>query len=276
MTHFALTRRQGLIGLAGLAASLSVTVSATGTMAQSAASKTFVLVHGAWHGGWCWHKVIPQLLAQGHRVYAPSLTGLGDRSHLITPETDLGTHVSDIVNLLEFNDLKNVILVGHSYAGMVITGVAAKAAVRIGHLVYLDAFLPEDGMSLNDYMSDKGREIFAANARDHGDGWRLPFDGSFTLEGLGVSDPTDQDWMRPRLTDQPYASFTQAVEVPEGLWDAVRGSYVLCSRRPHYIAMAERAVAMGFARAGLQDKGHDAMVTQPDEVAEVLLKLASA
>jgi pimeloyl-ACP methyl ester carboxylesterase len=108
----------------------------------------FVLVHGGGHGGWCYNKLSPLLRAERHLVFAPSLTGCGDRKHLITADVDLDTHITDIVNLMEYEDLSDVILVGHSYGGMVITGVADRAHDRIRELVYLDAAHPKDGQSL--------------------------------------------------------------------------------------------------------------------------------
>ena len=106
---------------------------------------TYVLVHGAWHGGWCWNRVAPLLRAKGHDVYTPTLTGLGERVHLASPEVDLSTHVTDVVNVIEFEDLRNVILMGHSYGGQVITGVAGVIPQRIAQLAYLDAVVPNDG-----------------------------------------------------------------------------------------------------------------------------------
>src|SRR5437660_801825 len=108
---------------------------------------TFVLVHGAWHGGWCWRKLMPLLRSAGHAVWTPTLTGLGERAHLGNPDVGLSTHVQDVVNVLEYEDLSNVVLVGHSYGGMVITGVAHQMPGRLAHLVYLDAFVPKDGQS---------------------------------------------------------------------------------------------------------------------------------
>ena len=111
---------------------------------------TFVLVHGGWHGGWCWQKVIPFLEAAGHEVYAPTLTGLAERASELSPDIGLDTHIQDIVGLLEEKDLQGVILVGHSYGGMVITGVVDAVPERIAHLVYLDTFVPRDGESMVD------------------------------------------------------------------------------------------------------------------------------
>jgi pimeloyl-ACP methyl ester carboxylesterase len=109
-------------------------------------------VHGAWHGGWCWEKVTPLLTAAGHRVYTPTLTGLGDRAHLARPDVNLDTHIQDVVAFLEMEDLRDVMLVGHSYAGMVISAVAERARPRLRSLVYLDAFVPENGKRMIDYI----------------------------------------------------------------------------------------------------------------------------
>jgi pimeloyl-ACP methyl ester carboxylesterase len=116
---------------------------------------TYVLIHGGWHGGWCWARVAPILRAAGHDVYAPSLTGLGDRVHLLSPSVRLETHIEDVLGVLSYEDLRDVVLVGHSYGGMVITGVADRAADRVSHLVYLDAFVPRDGECLLDLLPEE-------------------------------------------------------------------------------------------------------------------------
>ncbi|NJO04219.1 MAG: alpha/beta fold hydrolase [Chloroflexaceae bacterium] len=140
-------------------------------------SVTFVLVHGGWHGGWCWKKLTPLVQATGHTVLTPTLTGMGERAHLLNPEIDLDLHIQDIVAVLEYEDLREVVLVGHSYGGMVIAGVAERATERLAHLVYLDAFLPENGKALQDYA-------FLPPTRDD-DGWRvLPYTGSPGMFGV--------------------------------------------------------------------------------------------
>src|SRR6202142_823809 len=128
---------------------------------------TFVLVHGAWFGGWCWQKVIPLLESAGHEVYAPTLTGLAERASELSPEVGLDTHIQDIVGLLEEKNLHGVILVGHSYAGMVITGVVDQVPERIAHLVYLDTFVPRDGESMAS-ISPIVNWIFHKQVRDGG------------------------------------------------------------------------------------------------------------
>jgi pimeloyl-ACP methyl ester carboxylesterase len=233
-----------------------------------------VLVHGAWHGGWCWKKLRPLLEQAGHPVFTPTLTGLGDRRHLLNPTIGLRTHVEDVCNLLELEDLSDVVLVGHSYAGMVVSGVAAAVPQRIDRLVYLDAFLPQDGKSLNDYVPAMvpGYERSVAAT---GDGWRLPFAGALTLEALGITEPADIAWMEPRMGDQPYRTFIDPVAAPERTLGKLERVYILSSSRPHYLAAAERARALGFSIVNVPGAGHDVMVTRPAELAGALLRLAA-
>src|SRR5690348_13524991 len=129
-----------------------------------------VLVHGGWIGGWCWQRVTPLLVAARHRVYTPTLTGLGERAHLLTQEIDLSTHIQDVVGLIECEELENVVLVGQSYAGMVITGVADRMAARLSRLVYLDAFVPQDGQCLADLVPAEVMANLQEGARKAGDG----------------------------------------------------------------------------------------------------------
>ena len=142
--------RRSVLKSAVAATAFAAAAGAPPAAAQQRRKSTFVLVHGAWHGGWCWQRVTPLLRAAGHEVYAPTLTGLGERDHLASRGTSLATHIVDIADTLQMEDLKDVVLVGHSYGGMVITGVADRSRARIRSLVYLDAFVPENGKSLLD------------------------------------------------------------------------------------------------------------------------------
>lgn len=135
-------------GLAGAAAALVPPVRAAEIAADPASRPAFVLVHGAWHGGWCWSRVAARLRAAGHAVHTPTLTGLGERRHLLSPQVNLDTHIADVVNLLECEELQNVVLVGHSYGGIVISGAADRARDRLRQLVFLDALLLDSGKSL--------------------------------------------------------------------------------------------------------------------------------
>ena len=238
---------------------------------KSTKKATFVLVHGAWHGGWCWRKVTPLLQDAGHEVFTPTLTGLGDRSHLIHPLIDLSTHIQDITAMLEYEDLHNVILVGHSYGGMVIAGVAAKAETRLSQLIYLDAFLPENGKSLRDYADGAALDEWV---QDNGAGWRHSYTFLGTAaEVFGIKDSMDLAWLVPRLGDQPYRTFTEPVELATDSGKSLRQSYIHLTEAPFFTEAATRAKKHGFRLRELFSAGHDAMVTQPEELAKILLEL---
>jgi pimeloyl-ACP methyl ester carboxylesterase len=228
---------------------------------------TFVLVHGAWHGGWCWVKVRRLLTDAAHVVYTPTLTGLGERAHLARPEVDLETHVQDVVAVLETEELRNVVLAGHSYGGMVISGVAARVKNRIERLVYLDAFVPGAGESVFSLMPPERAEAFRKAAAE-ADGWRIapPLPARF-----GVTSQRDTDWLQRRLVPQPLRTFEQALATaPAG--DLAR-TYVYCSK-------PATGTFDRFAEALRDDRkwkfhdvktGHDAMVTAPGETAKILM-----
>ena len=176
------------------------------------ATHTFVLVHGAWHGGWCWRRVSDRLLTAGHRVFTPTLTGLADRAHLLTPEVNLMTHVQDVVGLIQSEELEDIVLCGHSYGGMVITGVAEALRSRIDAMVYLDAFVPEPQQSLVDAMPEDRRE----KARlAFGSNWRIP---SPSAASWKITSPEDQAWVdrRTRQARRAPASPCSGV-VPLGI-----------------------------------------------------------
>lgn len=234
---------------------------------------TFVLVHGAWHGGWCWAKVAPMLEQAGHRVYTPTLTGLGERAHLLTKEVNLATHISDVIGLLEYEDLMDVVLVGHSYAGIVIRGAAERAFRRIKKLVYLDAVLPLSGESV--LGTDSLDQPHRVAARLYGDGWRIPKPRPEGANGvLGVTDKEDLEWMVERLTDHPLATFEQPLKLDNAEATAVPGAYVLCTGRKNewFESMAKRAKSMGFQYFEI-NTGHDAMISAPRDVVAVLLEI---
>jgi pimeloyl-ACP methyl ester carboxylesterase len=235
---------------------------------------TYVLVHGGGHGGWCYQKVARLLRAAGHEVYTPTLTGLGERSHLLGPGIDLDLQIGDITAVLHFEDLRDVILVGHSYGGMVVTGAADRAADRVGKLVYLDAANPTNGQSLVD-VTRGGIEFI----RPHGkviNGIELvllPDPGAHML--YGVTDPDDAAWMADRLTPHPWACFEQKLVLTdeEAVWSIPQFHIVctstLATRDPE---LMDRARAEG--RLWDIDTGHDLMITEPEAVADALLEVA--
>jgi pimeloyl-ACP methyl ester carboxylesterase len=238
------------------------------------AGAAFVLVHGGWHGGWCWRDVAARLRAAGHQVWAPTLTGLGERAHLLTPEVDLALHVQDLLGVLEFEDLRDAILVGHSYAGMVATGAAGRAAGRLAHLVYLDAFVPEDGQSLFDLLPPERRAMYRQQAQERGDGWRVP---APPPEALGVTDPAQARWLAQRLTPQPLLTLEQPLRLDGPAPDALPRTYVHCTFGPTAPSFAPFAARAGAAGSGWRfhqlATGHDAMLTTPEDVTALLLEL---
>jgi pimeloyl-ACP methyl ester carboxylesterase len=232
---------------------------------------TFVLVHGAWHGGWCWKLVAAALRRAGHEVYAPSLTGLGERSHLASRGIDLDTHVQDVVGLLEMEDLRGVILVGHSYGGMVITGAADRAAERTGQLVYLDAFVPEDGRCLLDYTVPER----AAWIRKEGEATGFVTPPPMSLWGHARPDP----FVAAREVKHPFATMAQKISITnrEALARLPR-TFVYCSAPAtgsfdQFAAKYRRDPAWRFHEL---QTGHDAMLLMPGAVTGILLERTAA
>jgi pimeloyl-ACP methyl ester carboxylesterase len=240
---------------------------------------TYVLVHGAWHGGWCWKKVTPLLRASGYAVFTPTLTGLGERSHLLSPDVSLHTHIQDVVAVLEYEDLREVVLVGHSYGGMVITGVAERVPERLSQLVYLDAFVPEHGQSLFDIHFPEERARFQDLARTQGDGWRIPrSDLGRDLAQWGVTEPDDVAWMRPRIGAQPLRAFTQSVQRQNPAAQALPRAYIRCTQGPSPTFAATAARVRADQRWHYRElpTRHDAMVTMPQQLAVSLLELVES
>jgi pimeloyl-ACP methyl ester carboxylesterase len=236
---------------------------------------TYVLVHGGGHGGWCWQRLTPLLQAAGHQVYTPSLTGLADRSHLLSPEVDLDTHIADITGLLLYEDLTDVILVGHSYGGMVITGVADRALGRIGQLVYLDAARPRHGESLVDVAPTPMAMLYEQHRIVDGVDLVL-FAGSDPLGYFGVTDPDAIAWMHPKLTPHPWKCFAQPIRiVNQAAVDRVPRTNINCTSTMRARTGQARGRALDADRVWEIDTGHDLMITEPEGVADLLLKLAA-
>jgi pimeloyl-ACP methyl ester carboxylesterase len=190
---------------------------------------TFVLVPGFWLGAWAWHSTAAELRRHGHDVYPISLTGLGERAHLARPETDLDVHVTDVVNLLRYEDLRDVVLVGHSYAGSVVTAAADRVTDRVAQLVYVDTGPLPDGVAQVEFTPPAERERNAASVADHGDGWRLPPPPWADL-AAGVPDVDDSivTLLRERSVDQPWATATAPVRLT-GAWEKLPRLGVLSS-----------------------------------------------
>jgi len=226
---------------------------------------TYVLVHGAWHGGWCWSRVAPLLRAAGHAVSAPTLTGLGERSHLLRRGIDLRTHVDDVAGLFRAERIGDAVLVGHSYAGIVISAVAERLPEAIRRLVYLDAVVAGDGESVFDTAPGFRERVLAGSA----DGWTSP---PFSARWLGVTDPTDAAWVEASTTPMPIACFEGRLELGNAAAAALPRTYVHCSAGP-FAETAARCRSAGWDVRELA-AGHDAMITAPAELAAILGSLS--
>lgn len=226
---------------------------------------TYVLVHGAFHGGWAWQQLAEQLRESGAVVYTPTLAGLGDRAHEAQANVGLGTHVQDIVALLEFEDLHDVILVGHSYAGMVITGVAAAVPGRIKKLVYFDAAIPEPGQSFFDAIAFPGPIPV-------GESTMAPF----PPEAFGLTEPAQIAFVGARLRPQPLASFLEPISFNWAQLANIPKVYIHCKgewfARESFLAFRAKALAWHWPYFEL-DTSHDAMITKPHELYQILRHL---
>jgi pimeloyl-ACP methyl ester carboxylesterase len=199
---------------------------------------------------------------------------LGERAHALTPDVDLALHVRDVLGVLEYEDLRGAVLVGHSYGGMVLAGVADRIAERLAHLVYLDAFVPADGQALFDVLLPSRRELYRQQAREQGEGWRVP---APPPEALGVTDEARARWLAARLTPQPLQTFEQPVRLTDAAAAALPRTYVHCTAgpvAPSFAPFAARARAEPGWRYRELATGHDAMLTAPEALAGLLLELA--
>jgi pimeloyl-ACP methyl ester carboxylesterase len=231
---------------------------------------TFVLVHGAWHGGWCWSRVSQILNGTGCNIYTPTLTALGERAHLASQETNLETHIADVLGVLEMEDLRDIVLVGHSYGGIVVTAVADRAAGRIAHLVYLDAVVPRDGQCLYSCVSPQAKAFFEEQA---GGGWCIPV-AAASAQYLGLKREEDVRWVLPKLKPHPIRTFRDAVRLTSKASSASR-TYINCiGDKPS--GQPRSAQAEGITNYYELQAGHDAMVSAPQEVAELLRNVSEA
>ena len=233
---------------------------------------TFVLVPGAWHGSWCWKRVRTALQALGHEVFTPALTGVGERAHLLSREINLDTHIDDVANLIRWEELSNVVLCGHSYGGAVIAGAADRVPECIQALVYLDAFVVENGQSVHDTLPDAPRALQLELARDVGDGWKVP---PIPAEAFNVN-PTDREWVDRQCTMQPLATFQQPIRLNGRFPTPQNTTFILATGfadspfQPFY----EQARTRGWTTMTLSC-GHDVMLDQPQELTDILADIAA-
>jgi len=231
---------------------------------------TSVLVHGAWRGGWIWKRVRRELQARGHEVFTPTLTGVGGRSHLLSPEVNLETHITDVINLIRWEELTDIVLCGHSYGGCVVTGVADRIPEKIGALVYLDAFVPENGQSLHDTLPPEARSQQLEAAKKFGEGWKMP---PIPAEVFNVN-LGDRDWVDRQSTLHPLACFQQPLRLTGAINRIRNVTYILAngwSPSP-FPQFYDKAEARGWKTLTLAC-GHDVMLDRPEQLTQELLAI---
>ncbi len=248
---------------------------------------TYVLVPGAWLGGWCWQVVARRLRGHGHEVYPVTLTGLGERVHLARPDTDLETHIADVVNLIDYEELADAIVVGHSYAGVVVTGVADRRPDRIAQLVYLDTTPGTDGVAVLDVLPAERREHVQRQVAERGDGWRWPLPADDELEqiaSLHGMDAAQRRRLRAKAAPHPFGTYTQPLRLDRPPGGAYRRVGIVCSESLISLDQLRALIASGNpqfqALAGPDwqfhelPTGHWPMFSTPDALADLLHSLA--
>jgi pimeloyl-ACP methyl ester carboxylesterase len=256
--------------LAAGAALTAATMISDGAPQAQAAARTFVLVHGSWHGGWCWRRVADRLEQRGHKVYTPTLTGLGERVHLVSAGVDLNTHITDVVNVIKFEGLQNIVLVGHSYAGCVISGVAEQMLPAIASIVFVDAFLPEDGQRMLDLTPADLRDAAVA-AQSKGEIVRpiVPAAAFKVTE-------QDQAWVNSKLTPQPLGPTFTPNKYSGAREKVAKKTYIraLGYPMPGFDKWLAQCKADPTWRTQGIECGHDIMVDRPDDLTELLIAAA--
>ena len=262
------TRRAALGAMAAVSA--VVASGATKNAQAQTSRKTFVLVHGTWHGGWCWRRVVDALESKGHKVYAESLTGLGDRSHLLTKDVNLTTHVNDVVNLIKWDDLKDIVLVGHSSAGFVITQAAEQIGPSVASIVYLDAFVPQPGDNLIS-LANPGPRKALEDAVARGDLVAKPVPSA----AFKVNEK-DQPWVDAKCTPHPLAAVAEKLTAAGAHEKIARKTYIRAGGfdSPVFDQTLAKMKTMPGWKTYEVPSGHDVMVDMPDRLVEILLEVA--
>ena len=237
---------------------------------NASSPKTFLVCHGAWSAGWAWKKMHPLMAAGGHRLVTPTYTGLGERAHLANPSIDLETHIEDVLNVITYEDLRDIVLVGHSYGGMVATGVADRARDRVSQLIYVDAFVPADGQSLLDlYEADRPRLQELVKA---GDGYRMPPNPT-----PPDTSPADQEWLSTRRVHMPIKCFEAGLKLQGGPL-TLPLSYIYATRitpQDTFGRFAKQANGDPAWRYYEIDASHSPNVTAPEALMALLEKIAA-
>ncbi len=263
-----LTRR-GIVG-AMAAAGAAAIVNPTSTAQAQAAPKTFVMVHGGWRGGWCWRPVADRLEKLGHKVYTPTLTGLADKSHLLAKGIGNAIHTADVVNLIKWERLENIVLVGHSLGGMIITPVAQEVGSKISSIVYLDAFLPAVGDAALSTASQVSRDAIAA-AIERGELGTKPLPAKL----FGDSEK-NWAWIDELSTMHPLLTLTDKCTAVDGREKIAKKTYIRAHGYPNpaFNAALEKTKADKTWKTYELQSGHDVMIEMPERLVEILLEVA--
>ena len=260
-----MTRRAALAGVAAGTATLG----GGEAMAQAGTRKTFVFIPGAFHGGWCWRKVTDILEKHGHKTYAPSLTGIADRSHLLSTSINLDTHIADIVNLFKWEDIRDACLVPHSYGGWPSSGALEEIGDRVSSIVWLDAFMPKDGERGADLMSEYSRKAMVEALAKGEAGRTGPKANAFS------DSVKDYDWMNSKLSQQPNGIPPQAIKLTGALQKVAKKTYIRAPKYPQAAfdkALAECKANPAWTTYIVENSHHDVMIDQPEWLADILLK----
>ena len=248
-------------------AAVTATEGASG-VARAAATKTYVLVHGAWHGGWCWTKVAAILRGRGHTVLTPTQTGLGERAHLLSKSITLDTFVEDIVNVFKYEDVKDAILVGHSFGGNAISGTADRMPDRIKQLVYLDAVMLENGQSVFGALPKEVVEARTKAAQETSGGLSIP---APPPAAFGISDAAQAAWIQPKFTPHPFGTFVSPLNLKNKVTNGLPSTYIVCTDPMYGPLQASRDWVKKNGMKAVEIKsGHDAMVIAPQGLADML------
>jgi len=236
---------------------------------MTASPKTFLVCHGAWSAGWAWKKMHPLMSKAGHRLVTPTYTGLGERAHLAHPGIDLEAHIADMLAVIKYEELRDIVLIGHSYGGMVATAVADRARDKVKELIYIDAFVPADGQSLFD-LNEVARPLMQAAAKS-GDGWRVP--PNPTPPDTSVEDVA---WLTDRRVHMPIKCFEQKLKISAPL--TLPRSYIYATRVTPadtfgpFAKMAKNDPAWHYYEI---DASHSPNVTAPEALMSLLQQIAA-
>jgi pimeloyl-ACP methyl ester carboxylesterase len=255
------------VGLVAAAASGEI----VGAARAQSTPKTFVLIHGAWHGGWCWRRVSDLLEKQGHKVFAPTLTGLGERSHLLSKDVNLDTHIADIVNVVKWEDLRDLCLVVHSYGGWPGSGALEQIGDRVSSIVWLDAFKPEDGQRGFDFTSEAFRKALLAAVEKGEPGRPAP-----KAEAFFVNEK-DRAWVDSKLTPQPTGAGLQPIKLTGAREKVAKKTYIRAARYPQPTfdkALAECKADKSWRTFETTASGHDVMVDAPEWLVGILVQVS--